>query len=95
LGATLIVRLAEMTSPLCGWAWDNREHDRFPGTAVLLWRPDDPSVFATAFILFQRSPAHDRGRGDRWLEQLRREPYVRHELPMIGRAVRTCRFEAC
>jgi hypothetical protein len=43
----------------------HREHDRFPGAAGFLGGPMIPTVFATAFIYFQRSPAHNRGRDDR------------------------------
>jgi hypothetical protein len=55
-------------------------------------QPDDPTVFATAFIYFSGHQRINRGRADRRLEQLRREPYVRHELPMIGRAVKNISF---
>ena len=52
MGATHIVRLAEMTSLLWGGAWDIESMIAFRALQGLLGGPMIPTVFATAFIYF-------------------------------------------
>jgi hypothetical protein len=51
-GATHITTLGRDDQPAVRLGLGHREHDRFPGAAGLPRQPDDPTVFATAFIYF-------------------------------------------